>query len=121
MAAWGEAKMEWAIRARNGSCRRRNLRIELTPPMEIVLRSDAGEFRGELHDISLGGARVRATCLPAVTGPLVLAYDDQQEIHADVKWCADELVGVAFQASPPAVDLLTQCLRRLVPLDCARD
>lgn len=113
--------MEWAIRARNGSCRRRNLRIELMPPMRIVLRSEAGEHFAELHDISLGGARIRSSCLPEDVGHLTLAHDDQQEIRADVKWCAGGLIGVAFQASPPAVDLLTQCLRRLVPLDPARE
>ena len=113
--------MEWAIRARNGSCRRRNLRIELMPPMKIVLRSEAGEHCAELHDISLGGARIRSSRMPAGAGHLTLAYDDRQEIRADVKWCADGQIGVAFQASAPAVDLLTQCLRRLVPLDSARE
>lgn len=109
--------MEWALRTRNGRCRRKNLRIEVDPPLSIVLRNAAGEFRGELHDISLGGARLISSSLPPVADSFDLTHGESGEIRADVKWCAGESVGVSFERGLPAVALLTLCLRRLVPAE----
>ena len=107
--------MEWAIRARNGTCRRRNLRIDVEPAIRVLLRSDEGEFPGEILDISLGGARVSAAALPPSAVHIDLMHEDVGDIRADVKWCDGGVVGVAFDPAPPAVALLTQCLRRLMP------
>lgn len=109
--------MQWVIRARNGTCRRKNLRIELAPPLPIVLRNDWGEFPGEIHDISLGGARLISSSFRRRSGRFNVTHDEAGEIPADVKWCVGDIIGVSFERGPPAVALLTRCLRRLLPGD----
>ena len=94
----GEAEMEWAIRTRHGSCRRKNLRIDVTPPIRVLLRNDDGEFVGVLHDISLGGARISSTSFPSGSGRFNMRHDLSGEILTDVKWCEGSMMGVAFVA-----------------------
>lgn len=96
--------------------RRRSLRFVLPCQEDITLIVDGRPYRGKLEDVSIGGAKLRMADEVPASGP---ASNDVRLEHAVAGTIAGvtvqhrgETLGISFELSDPALQLISLCLRQ---------
>ena len=95
--------------------RRRSLRFVLPHQEDIVLTAAGQEYRGKLEDISIGGAKLRLSSEPPASSDISLAHQSAGVIEGVCKWHDGEILGISFELTDPALQLISLCLRQGVP------
>jgi c-di-GMP-binding flagellar brake protein YcgR len=95
--------------------RRRSLRFVLPHQEDIVLTAAGQEYRGKLEDVSIGGAKLRLSGdLPALSD-IALIHESAGVIEGVCEWHDGETLGISFELTDPALQLISLCLRQGVP------
>lgn len=95
--------------------RRRSLRFVLPRQEDIVLIAAGQQYRGKLEDVSIGGAKLRLTGELPPLSDVSLAHDSVGVIEGVCEWHDGETLGISFDLTDPALQLISLCLRQGVP------
>jgi PilZ domain len=95
--------------------RRRSLRFVLPRQEDITLVVDGQPYRGKLEDVSIGGAKLRMEAEVPASEDVRLEHAAAGTIENVRIWRRGETVGIAFELTDPALQLISLCLRQGVP------
>jgi hypothetical protein len=95
--------------------RRRSLRFVLPRQEDITLFVGGQSYQGKLEDVSIGGAKLRMAGAVPLPSDVRLEHGTAGTIQGICMWHDGETVGIAFDLTDPALELISLCLRQGVP------
>jgi len=95
--------------------RRRSLRFVLPRQEDITLVVDGQAYRGKLEDVSIGGAKLRMESEIPASEDVRLEHATAGIIEKVQMWHRGDTIGIAFELTDPALQLISLCLRQGVP------
>lgn len=95
--------------------RRRSLRFVLPRQEDITLVAEGTKYHGKLEDVSIGGAKLRLNGDSPPKGDFRLEHSVAGSIDGTCMWHDGTCVGVSFELTDPALQLISLCLRQGVP------
>jgi hypothetical protein len=97
--------------------RRRWPRYAVERETPVILTADGRRFDARIEDISLGGIRLSLNTAPPRNIELRVEHAGIGSFYGTRSWRGDAAIGLAFDFSPRALDLLLHCLGPAVTAD----